>query len=49
MVDEATSRRRVLIAEILERLPVPAQQAVAQALRVFADAAGEVPDSEWPA
>jgi DNA-binding MarR family transcriptional regulator len=49
VVDEATSRRRALIAEILERLPVPAQQAVAQALRAFADAAGEVPDSEWPA
>ena len=48
VVDEATSRRRALIAEILERLPVPAQQAVAQALRAFADAAGEVPDSEWP-
>jgi len=49
VVDEATSRRRALIAEILERLPVPAQQAVAQALQVFSDAAGEVPDSEWPA
>ena len=49
VVDEATSRRRALIAEILERLPVPAQQAAAQALRAFADAAGEVPDSEWPA
>lgn len=49
VVDEATSRRRALIAEILERLPAPAQQAVAQALRAFADAAGEVPDSEWPA
>ena len=48
VVDEATSRRRALIAEILERLPVPAQQAAAQALRAFADAAGEVPDSEWP-
>jgi DNA-binding MarR family transcriptional regulator len=49
VVDEATSRRRALIAEILERLPVAAQQAVAQALRAFAGAAGEVPDSEWPA
>jgi len=49
VVDEATSRRRGLIAEILERLPGPAQQAVAQGLRAFADAAGEVPDSEWPA
>jgi len=49
VVDEATSRRRALIEEILERLPAPAQQAVAQALGAFADAAGEVPDSEWPA
>jgi DNA-binding MarR family transcriptional regulator len=49
VVDEATRRRRALIAEILGRLPLPAQQAVAQALRAFADAAGEVPDSEWPA
>ena len=49
VVDEATSRRRALIAEIVGRLPVPAQQAVAQALEAFADAAGEVPDSEWPA
>jgi DNA-binding MarR family transcriptional regulator len=49
VVDQATSRRRALIAEILERLPVPAQQAVARALRAFTDAASEVPDSEWPA
>jgi DNA-binding MarR family transcriptional regulator len=49
VVDEATERRRALIAEILDRLPEPAQQAVAQALRAFADAAGEVPDSQWPA
>jgi DNA-binding MarR family transcriptional regulator len=49
VVDEATRRRRALIAEILARLPVPTQQAVAEALRAFADAAGEVPDSQWPA
>ena len=49
VVDEATGRRRALIADILARLPVPAQQAVAQALRAFADAAGEIPDSQWPA
>jgi len=49
VVDEATGRRRALIAEILERLPVPAQRAVAAAFRAFTDAAGEVPDSEWPA
>jgi DNA-binding MarR family transcriptional regulator len=49
VVDEATGRRRALIAGILGRLPVPAQRAVAQALRAFADAAGELPDSQWPA
>jgi hypothetical protein len=48
VVDEATGRRRALIADILARLPVPQQQAIAEALRVFADAAGEVPDSQWP-
>ncbi len=49
VVDDATARRRALIADILARLPVPAQYAVAQALRAFADAAGEIPDNQWPA
>jgi DNA-binding MarR family transcriptional regulator len=49
VVDEATLRRRALIADILGRLPAAGQQAIAEAFRVFADAAGEVPDSEWPA
>lgn len=49
VVDDATGRRRALIAEILERLPAPVQQTVAQAFREFAGAAGEVPDSQWPA
>ena len=49
VVDEATTRRRALIAEILAKLPLAKQQTVAQALREFAEAAGEVPDSEWPA
>jgi DNA-binding MarR family transcriptional regulator len=49
VVDNATGRRRALIADILARLSVPAQQAVAQALQAFADAADEVPDSRWPA
>jgi DNA-binding MarR family transcriptional regulator len=40
VVDEATGRRRALIADIMTRLPVPTQQTVAQALRAFADAAG---------
>ena len=48
VVDEATSRRRELIADILGRLPAGAQRAVAEAFGAFADAAGEVPDSQWP-
>ncbi len=49
VVDEATGRRRALIADILGRVPAAARQAVAEAFRQFADAAGEVPDSQWPA
>jgi DNA-binding MarR family transcriptional regulator len=49
VVEEATGRRRALIAEILGRLSAGAQQAVAEAFREFAGAAGEVPDSQWPA
>jgi DNA-binding MarR family transcriptional regulator len=48
VVDEATGRRRALIATILARLPAEAQRAVAEAFREFAAAAGEIPDSQWP-
>jgi DNA-binding MarR family transcriptional regulator len=48
VVDQATARRRALIEDILAKLPTDTQRAVAEALRVFADAAGEVPDSQWP-
>jgi DNA-binding MarR family transcriptional regulator len=48
VVEEATARRRALIEEILATLPEGAQRAVAGALQAFADAAGEVPDSQWP-
>jgi DNA-binding MarR family transcriptional regulator len=48
VVDEATARRRDLIAEILGRIPARRQAAVAAAFRSFAEAAGEVPDSQWP-
>ena len=48
MVDQATARRRALIEEILATLPEDAQRGVAEALRAFSDAAGEVPDSQWP-
>jgi len=48
VVDEATARRRALLAEILCRLVPADQSAVAEAFRAFAAAAGEVPDSQWP-
>ena len=49
VVDQATARRRALIAGILGRLPARQQAAVASALAAFAAAAGEIPDSQWPA
>ena len=48
VVDQATARRRVLLAAILAKLPPGQQLAVAAALESFAAAAGEIPDSEWP-
>jgi DNA-binding MarR family transcriptional regulator len=48
VVDEATARRRALLAAILARLSVRQHSAVAAALRAFAAAAGEIPDSQWP-
>jgi DNA-binding MarR family transcriptional regulator len=49
VVDQATARRRALIAGILQRLPLAQQSAIAVALQAFAAAAGEIPDSQWPA
>jgi DNA-binding MarR family transcriptional regulator len=48
VVDEATARRRVLIEDILAKLPGRQQQAIASAFEVFAAAAGEVPEHLWP-
>ena len=48
VVDQATARRRELLAGILSRLPARRQAAVAAVLQEFAAAAGEVPDSQWP-
>jgi DNA-binding MarR family transcriptional regulator len=48
VVDQATSRRRELIAGILAALQPERQREVAAALRVFAEVAGEIPDSDWP-
>lgn len=49
VVDQATARRRALLAQILNRLPAGQQSDIASALAAFAAAAGEVPDSLWPA
>lgn len=48
VVDGATERRRALIGGILGRLPRHTQHSIAEALRVFAEASGEVPESQWP-
>jgi DNA-binding MarR family transcriptional regulator len=48
VVDQATARRRVLVAGILAKLPAAEQRAVAAAFRSFAEAAGEIPESMWP-
>jgi DNA-binding MarR family transcriptional regulator len=49
VVNQATARRRELIADILGKLPARQQPAIADALQAFARAAGEIPDSLWPA
>jgi DNA-binding MarR family transcriptional regulator len=49
VVDQATTRRRALLAVILGRLTPAQQSQVAAGLQAFAAAAGEVPDSQWPA
>jgi DNA-binding MarR family transcriptional regulator len=47
LVEEVTLRRRVEIAQILRRMPSADRAAALAALRVFADAAGEVPEQNW--
>ena len=49
VVDQATAKRRALLAAILSRLTAEQRSQVAGALIAFAAAAGEVPDSQWPA
>lgn len=48
IVDDATQRRRVFLARIVAAMPPERRQEAAAALRAFAEAAGEVPDEEWP-
>ncbi|MGA9315637.1 MAG: MarR family transcriptional regulator [Solirubrobacteraceae bacterium] len=47
LVQEVTRRRRAEIAKILRRMPSPDRASALRALRVFADAAGEVPEQDW--
>jgi DNA-binding MarR family transcriptional regulator len=48
VVDQATARRKVAIADILGNVPPGQRAAVAEGFRTFAIAAGEVPDRQWP-
>jgi DNA-binding MarR family transcriptional regulator len=47
LVEEVSRRRRGEIARILRRLPVTDRRPALEALRAFADAAGEVPEQDW--
>ena len=47
LVALVSRRRRAEIATIVERMPAADRDAVVRALRVFADAAGEVPEQDW--
>jgi DNA-binding MarR family transcriptional regulator len=47
LVEEVTRRRRAEIAQILRRMPRADRASAFRALRVFANAAGEVPEQDW--
>ena len=47
LVVEVTRRRRAEIATIVERIPKAHRRPVLNALRAFAEAAGEVPEQDW--
>ena len=47
LVEEVTRRRRVEIAQILRRMSRTDRASALAALRVFAAAAGEVPEQDW--
>jgi DNA-binding MarR family transcriptional regulator len=47
LVEQVTARRRSEIAEIVRRLPAGDRQPMVDALRVFSDAAGQVPEQDW--
>jgi DNA-binding MarR family transcriptional regulator len=47
LVEEVTRRRRIEIAQVLRRMPRADRTSALRALRIFADAAGEVPEQDW--
>ena len=47
LVAEVSRRRRAEIATIVQRIPKAHRRLVLDALRAFADAAGEVPERDW--
>lgn len=47
LVDEVTRLRRREVADILRKMPARARPAVVDALRAFAEAAGESPEQSW--
>jgi DNA-binding MarR family transcriptional regulator len=47
LVAEVSRRRRAEIATIVERMPNAHHRPVVNALRAFAEAAGEVPEQDW--
>ncbi len=47
LVAEVSRRRRAEIATIVTRIPKAHRRPVLDALRAFADAAGEVPEQDW--
>jgi DNA-binding MarR family transcriptional regulator len=48
IVDEATRQRRVYLGAVLAGMPPGSRDEVARAFRAFAEAAGEIPDDQWP-
>jgi DNA-binding MarR family transcriptional regulator len=48
LVGEVTESRRLEIQRILAAVPDPDRAALVSAFRTFGQAAGEVPDDEWP-
>jgi DNA-binding MarR family transcriptional regulator len=47
LVDAVTQRRRGEIERIMNRIPLDDQVLLVQALRLFSEAAGEVPEQYW--